>query len=418
MATLCFFFKAEAQTITPLKIGDTIPEALWNMPLQVVSHPKEKQVTTLKDYKSKLIILDFWATWCAPCIENFPVMEDLQQKFSKDIQILTITSEKSEKVIKFLKSSSGKGLASNLPMIVEDNLLKRLFEHRLIPHYVWITPNGEIAAITSANGTTVENVKQILKGGKSLINSKIDINEKKPLFAADNLPIDSLIHYSILYKGYLESTGSSLIMRNKNGITNGLLFTNHPLIMMFEYCFRNLDKTYSPNRLIAKLSDSTKLFIPALSTAATTWYPSNAYAYDLIIPQREKDHLYDYMLKDLNHYSPFIGSIELKKQKCMVLSRTNRHQVFISTGGKAQDQLTEYTLNLNNLPMNYLLNYLNNQLNTGLPVVDETGYTGKVTIKLQDVTDLNALKSELRRQGLKLTEEWRTINEFKIIEKN
>ncbi|WP_257667471.1 hypothetical protein [Parapedobacter tibetensis] len=49
-------------SIKPLQIGDTIPEALLNLPLQVVNHPEGKETITLADYKGKLIILDFWAT--------------------------------------------------------------------------------------------------------------------------------------------------------------------------------------------------------------------------------------------------------------------------------------------------------------------------------------------------------------------
>ncbi|HAT92785.1 MAG TPA: TlpA family protein disulfide reductase, partial [Sphingobacterium sp.] len=49
--------------IKSLQIGDNIPEELWHLPLQIVNHPDRKGTTTLNDYRGKLIILDFWATW-------------------------------------------------------------------------------------------------------------------------------------------------------------------------------------------------------------------------------------------------------------------------------------------------------------------------------------------------------------------
>src|SRR5690606_33173060 len=63
---------AATADIKPLQIGDTIPEWLWHLPLQVVNHPEGRDTITLDDYRGKLIILDFWATWCSACISAMP----------------------------------------------------------------------------------------------------------------------------------------------------------------------------------------------------------------------------------------------------------------------------------------------------------------------------------------------------------
>ncbi|NVM37606.1 MAG: thioredoxin [Candidatus Lokiarchaeota archaeon] len=38
----------------------------------------------LKDYKDKIIIIDFWAVWCGPCMFFAPIFKKLQQEFQKD----------------------------------------------------------------------------------------------------------------------------------------------------------------------------------------------------------------------------------------------------------------------------------------------------------------------------------------------
>lgn len=45
------------------------------------------QKFSLKDFKGKTVILDFWATWCGPCISSFPGMEKAVEKYAKDENI-------------------------------------------------------------------------------------------------------------------------------------------------------------------------------------------------------------------------------------------------------------------------------------------------------------------------------------------
>src|SRR5690606_32513427 len=78
-------------SIKPLKIGDTIPGALWNLPLQMVKAGQEGSTTVmLKDYKGKLIIIDFWATWCTPCVAMIPKVDSLQQAFAPQVQFISV----------------------------------------------------------------------------------------------------------------------------------------------------------------------------------------------------------------------------------------------------------------------------------------------------------------------------------------
>jgi thiol-disulfide isomerase/thioredoxin len=77
-----------------LKVGDTLPD-LSTFQLE------GKLPDSLK---GKIVIVDFWASWCLPCVESFPVMDELQKKYGDRLVVLAVNvDEKAANMDKFLK---------------------------------------------------------------------------------------------------------------------------------------------------------------------------------------------------------------------------------------------------------------------------------------------------------------------------
>ena len=55
---------------------------------EVIFKDKNQKNVNLNDYKGKLVILNFWATWCAPCREEMPSLDNLQ--FNKKLGNLKV----------------------------------------------------------------------------------------------------------------------------------------------------------------------------------------------------------------------------------------------------------------------------------------------------------------------------------------
>ena len=80
-----------------LKVGDTLPD--------LATFKLEGKLPA--DLKGKIVIVDFWASWCLPCAQSFPVMEELQKKYGDRLVVLAVNvDEKAAKMESFLKKQS------------------------------------------------------------------------------------------------------------------------------------------------------------------------------------------------------------------------------------------------------------------------------------------------------------------------
>ncbi|RMD51002.1 MAG: TlpA family protein disulfide reductase, partial [Ignavibacteria bacterium] len=48
----------------------------------------------LSDYKGKVVIIDFWATWCPPCRRGIPDLISIKKEYSKNLEIIGISVDK------------------------------------------------------------------------------------------------------------------------------------------------------------------------------------------------------------------------------------------------------------------------------------------------------------------------------------
>lgn len=175
MAALCLNFSGKAQAlhnkIQPIKIGDAIPQALWDMPLQVVNHPEGKKTIRLQEFRhKKLIILDFWATSCKPCIKSLHKLDSLQQVYKDDLAVVPILVYDLEKnALPFMLKRSWK-----LPTVVGDTTFNKQLFVRYMTGFgnVWIVA-GKLYAIPRPDNITTGNIAAVIAGTKiSLQNIK------------------------------------------------------------------------------------------------------------------------------------------------------------------------------------------------------------------------------------------------------
>ncbi|MBX3242288.1 MAG: TlpA family protein disulfide reductase [Chitinophagaceae bacterium] len=404
----------------PLAIGDKIPDELWSLPLQVVNHPQGKKTITLSEYKDKLIILDFWNTWCVPCIRNFPKLHALQNEFGDKIKVLAVTQEDSDKITRFFKTGAGKE-HTYVNSVINDSLLLKYFPHISVPHIAWINPKGKVLNTTQGDDLTQKNIQAVLDDQKIQMVSKIDIDRNRPLFLSEYFN-DSMIlkTYSIFFKGYYPGLkGGGNLKKNKQGKIYRRQMTNLPMMDIYYpiiyQLFDNNGEQFNISRAIIEVKDPSLLnwILKPDSTFETT----NLYSYELVVPKTEADSLFYYMLEDLNRYSDYTGTIEKRMVNCLVLIRTSQKDRIKSKGGVPNCTFPASPSILSNHKLSVMINMVSDGTPIKLPIVDETGYTENVDIEVSGVKDLASFKKELKKYDLDLLPAQRSLNMFVLKDK-
>lgn len=88
---------SDAQIITPLLDGDMKKLAVHDTPKAtsnaVFELADEAGKASLEDYRGKYVLVNFWATWCAPCRTEMPHLSELQAELGgENFEVLTIAT--------------------------------------------------------------------------------------------------------------------------------------------------------------------------------------------------------------------------------------------------------------------------------------------------------------------------------------
>jgi hypothetical protein len=305
-----------------------------------------------------------------------------------------------------------------LPSAINDTLADKLFEHNLIPHYVWINKERKVLAITSSDPVSAENIRAVIDGKSVKWMMKRDQNAERPLFTTADLPLNSLMQYSIFLKGWYDGLPSGARFRSIDGINRGVAFTNTCLLNIYEAVAASFIPGFTKKNLVLEIRDSSNLIPDTSSATREQWYKDHSYNYDMIVPADQADTLYHYMLEDLNRYSGYVGRIEKRSVKCFALKKANNEAKASSKGGIPENNFWEKDKPkyMHNQPVLVLVNCLNAIL--PFPVFDETNYEVPVDLELPvDLTDIPDLQKMLSKYGFTLEETEEKRNMFILSQK-
>jgi thiol-disulfide isomerase/thioredoxin/outer membrane lipoprotein-sorting protein len=101
----------------------------------------EGEVISLKSFRGRPVLLDFWATWCGPCVKSLPSIARLYKEAAKyGLIMFSIDEDNEARDAKEFLSKSGE----SWPNFHDDGEIVRLFPNQGIPHFVLIDADGMI----------------------------------------------------------------------------------------------------------------------------------------------------------------------------------------------------------------------------------------------------------------------------------
>ena len=185
-------------------------------------HLRSMQGGKLMDYdllsqsENKIVLIEFWETWCGPCIASMPHLKDLKNKFHDNLKVICISSDGYKKTTDFINKNS-------LPfdfIFDEQKQLSAIFPHSGIPHTIIVDTKGKIQAQTLPAFITDTQIRQMISG------EQIDVPEKKN-FNPDELgkgrSRTSLVSFELLNSelGDRSYSSTSITKDNKKRIVKG-----------------------------------------------------------------------------------------------------------------------------------------------------------------------------------------------------
>jgi thiol-disulfide isomerase/thioredoxin len=407
--------------VLPLALGQKVPASFWELERPLYRDGAFGK-GNLGSAKGKLLIVDFWATYCAPCIVSLGHLDSLQKQFGDRVMVLGVNNEK-----KGLQESFLKGKFGAVHFLMDGGMVKDLrmmFPYLSIPHQIWIR-DGKVLFITDTFAATASNIQKVLDGEKVDVFFKkeaVDFRPSRPLFVGGNGGDGRSLVFQSVVAGYadgVEGNAESINIKGK-GDTTVVTFPNRDILGLYRRAaaFSVSAEFMRPTRSVIEIKNPDNRFVTFTAVPKTevrAFWRKYGFMYNLVCPGGiPREQVFGYMFKDLNRYFAFynlIGKIEERMVDCYVLERSGKAGAsFISKGTVPSLKEDKWLKSWENMPFSNFISIIQNRYTAiKAPIVDGTKFDGNIDISIDTRSaDLEGLLKELSVYGL-------TLNKRKVL---
>lgn len=401
--------KAQAPD-TKLKLGAAIP----NITILNIRNYKSTNAQ-IQDFKGKLLILDFWATWCQPCIRIKPRIDSLQKLFNGKVQFISVTDQPENIVLPFLKRLKVQ-YPVNLVEVVHDRVLTSMFKPVSLPQFVWINADGKLLGFSDDSPVNAASIQSVLDG-MPLINGREKLKEvaydiHEPLFREKDISGEAPYLYHSLITGYKEGFPcisycdiTATVSANQ---TRRITAVNQTVAQLYQLAMGDGYRRFGWERTVLDVKDTNFLNTELSGSRFDEWLKNNrGFCYELIVPKNRANSALAIMRQELALLFPqYSAAVEKRIRKCLALVVTKDTVKATTVGATPSADLDFTQAVLINCNLDVLTRRIAIYLQKyNLPVVNLTGYKPQLDLEIHaDLADINAVNKELSSYNLKFEE--------------
>lgn len=384
-----------------IKVGQKIPDFELR---DIINYPKKS--AKVSEFQGKNLILDFWGTFCVPCIKSLPKIESLQNSFKDQLQIMMIGVESKERVENFYKHRVEQGAPIQLPTAVGPELAKSI-GIREIPHYIWVDKGGIVLAITGQAEVSEENIRKFVLRQELNLPVKNDVylpfNSEMPfLINGNGGDGSSLLYHSVLSEYVDGMRAMSYPVREPD--QRRVFSFNSSIKELYQIAYGNIPF----NRVDLELTDSSK-YMNMRNGDFDAWKANNTYCYELIVPESQSDSILIIMQQDLKRLFGLIAKVERRTRECLVLTIDVSNDL-LTKGGVMQRKINITDISLQNTSVEYLINIISHFMPNYI-ILNESGFLENIDLAFSaSMIDLKQVQDALKNYGINLVKANREID--------
>lgn len=135
-------FKVKVKLSKMLASGSAMVKAEMKVELDTYHwqlHGLDGTFHALESDKGKVVLVNFWATWCPPCVAEMPQLQELYKDYGDRVTFLFVAHDKKDRVVKFMEQHG-----YDLPVYFEVGEAPKVLTSKVLPTTYIIGKDGKI----------------------------------------------------------------------------------------------------------------------------------------------------------------------------------------------------------------------------------------------------------------------------------